>query len=64
LHAGNFFFQIVRVLISVPVTEALHESCRGIAKVQRDGLGGGSLDILLNVAIRGVSALDFGATER
>ena len=54
LHVSDFAFEIVGILVALPVTEILHKSGRGVAKVQRHRLGNGTLDILSDVGVGGI----------
>ncbi len=54
MHIGDLVVGVVGVLIVPAIAEAFHQASGGIAQVQRDGLGGGLLDVLLNRAVGGV----------
>jgi len=45
LHIRDTTFDVVGVLIALTVVELLHQLCRSIAQVQRNWLGGGSLNV-------------------
>jgi hypothetical protein len=54
LHVGDFFVEVMRVLVAFAVTDLLHQLCYRIADVQRNGLGCGPFDVFLNRAVGGV----------
>ena len=59
LHVGDFVFGVVGVLIVLAVAQAFHQAGGGVAQVQRDGLGGGLLHVLLNRSVGGVKRVRF-----
>src|ERR1035437_6745904 len=59
LHVGDLIFGVVGVLIVLAVAEAFHQAGRGVAQVERDGLGSGLFYILLNRAVGGVKRVRF-----
>src|SRR5581483_2453095 len=54
LHIRYFGFEIVRVLVSLPVTESLHQLRWGVAQMQWNGFRCRSLNIGLHAAVGGV----------
>src|ERR1700730_3614041 len=60
LDVSNFVFEVVRVLIALAVSQALHQPGRCVAQVQGDGLGGGTLHVVLNFTIGRVQRVGFG----
>ena len=64
LHVGDLLFGVVGVLIVLAVAEAFHQAGGGVAQVQRDGFGGGLLDILQNRAVGGVKRVRFGRDRK
>jgi len=49
----------VRVFVAFAVTDIFHESGDGVAKVERDGIGFGFVDIVEDLAIGGVDSVGF-----
>ncbi len=61
LHVGDFGLKVVRVLVSVPVPQPLHQPRRRIAQVQRHRFCRGAFDILLHFAVRRVQRVGLGS---
>src|SRR5438552_17112452 len=64
LHVCDSRLEIVRVLISLAVTQGLHQSCGCISQVQRHWIGGGLLNVLLNCAVGGVNRIRLGSQSQ
>ena len=60
VHVGDAAFDIVGVLVALAVVEGLHQLGRGVAQVERDGLGGGGFDVGGDGAIGSVDGVRLG----
>ncbi len=59
-HVGNFFLEIVRVFVAFAVADIFHEAGDRVAKMERDGIGFGFVDVIDNSAIGSVDGIGLG----
>ncbi len=58
-HVGDFFVEIVGVLVAFAVADIFHEAGDGVAEMQRDGIGFGFVHVVDDFAVGSVNGIGF-----